>query len=114
MKTTWEIGKSDEFGASSTATRLPSAGAVRESLPDVCRWPTMAIRNMTMADADAALAADPLFHVGSDCHLGQVDVRYWYFRPELKYLTCRACSAGGDPSPIFPAAVGCLHRIPTN
>lgn len=114
LKTTWETRMIDEFGATSTATRPPHAERVRESMPDVCRWPTMAIRDMTMVDADAALAADPLFHVGSDGHRGRVDVRYWYFRPEFKYLTCRACSDGGDPSPIVPAAVGCRHRILTN
>ena len=114
LKTTWETKMSDAFGATSTATRLPHAERVRDSVPDVCRWPTMTIRDMSMVDAAAALAADPLFHVGSDHHLGRVDVRYWYFRPELKYLTCRACSDGGDPSPILPAAVSCRHRIPTN
>jgi hypothetical protein len=43
----------------------------------VCRWPTMAIRALTMADADAALAVDLLFHLdpgrhaaGSSCALG--------------------------------------------
>jgi hypothetical protein len=114
VKTIWETEPVDEFGAVDTVTPARHAERVRESVPDVCRWPTMAIRDMTMVDADGALAADPLFHLSSDGHLGRVDVRYWYFRPELKYLTCRACSEGGDPSAIEPEAVGCQHRIPPN
>jgi len=104
----------DQFDTAGTVTRAGHAERVRASVPNVCRWPTLAIRDLTMVDADTALTADPLFHVGSDGHRGRVDVRYWYFRPELKYLTCRACSDGGDPSPIAPEAVGCQHRIPTN
>lgn len=109
MKTIWETETVDEVGAAGTVTQ--ARHVERESVPDVCRWSKMAIRDMTMVDAAAALAADPLFHFGSDGHLGRVDVRYWYFRPELKYFTCRACSEGGDPSAIEPEAVGCQHRI---
>jgi hypothetical protein len=103
VKTTLETG----FGAPGTVTQA------RHAERDVCRWSTMAIRDMTMVEADAALAVDPLFHLDCDGPLGRVDVRYWYFRPELKYLTCRACSEGGDPSAIEPEVVGCQHRIPT-
>jgi hypothetical protein len=104
VKTTWETG----FSVPGTVTQA------RHAERDVCRWPTMAIRDMTMAEADAALAVDPLFHLSCDGPFGRVDVRYWYFRPELKYLTCRACSEGGEPSAIELGAVGCQHRIPTN
>jgi hypothetical protein len=103
VKTTLETG----FGAPRTVTQA------RHPERDVCRWSTMAIRDMTMVEADAALAVDPLFHLDCDGPLGRVDVRYWYFRQELKYLTCRACSDGGDPSAIEPEVVGCQHRIPT-
>jgi hypothetical protein len=81
---------------------------VRESAQSACRWPTMAIRDWTMANADAALAADPLFQLGPEGHVGRVDVRYWYFRPELKYLTYFTCGA------IEPEAVVCQHRIPAS
>jgi len=52
----------------------------------VCRWPTMAIRDLAMVAANSVLAADPLFHLGPGGHVGRIEVRYWYFRPELKYL----------------------------
>ena len=108
MKMMWQTETVDEFGVAGTVAQA------RHAARDVCRWPTMAIRDMTMVAADAALAADPLFHLSSDGHRGRVDVRYWYFRPELKYLTCRACSEGGDPSAIEPEAVGCQHRMPAH
>ena len=99
----------DEFVATSAATRLPHAERVRASVPDVCRWPTMAIRDMTMVDADAALAADPLFHVGADRHFGRVDVRYWYLRP-LEF-SCRHCAEGGSVLVVSPETVVCRHRM---
>jgi len=40
------------------------AEPVREAPPNGCRWPTMTISELTMAAADSALAADPLFHLG--------------------------------------------------
>jgi hypothetical protein len=89
------------------------AEPVRETPQTVCRWPTMAIRDLTMVAADSALAADPLFHLGPGGHVGRIEVRYWYFRPELKYLTCHACAEGGNPSVIGLEAVACQHRIPT-
>ena len=107
MQVTWETETATGFGAPGTMT------PARHAESDVCRWIRTAIRDMTMLEAELALAADPLFHVECDGHLGRVDVRYWYFRPELKYLTCRECSEGGNPSPIGPAAVSCQHRIPT-
>jgi hypothetical protein len=78
----------------------------------LCRWPTMAIRDLTMAAAESALAADPLFHLGPGGHVGRVAVRYWYFRPELKYLTCQACAEGDGRSVVELAEVACQHRIP--
>jgi hypothetical protein len=112
VNATRETETVDECDAAGTVGRARHAERVRESVPAACRWLPMAFRDMTMVAADAALTADPLFHLSSDGHLGRVDVRYWYFRPELKYLTCRTCSAGGDPSAIAPEAVGCQHRIP--
>jgi hypothetical protein len=108
MKTRWETETVGGVGAPGTIA------PARHATSDVCRWPAMAIRDMTMIEAEAALAADPLFHLDCGGHLGRVDVRYWYFRAELKYLTCRACSIDGNPSAIEPEAVGCQHRRPTN
>jgi hypothetical protein len=81
---------------------------------NVCRWPTMTIRELTMAAADSTLAADPLFHLGPGGHVGRVAVRYWYFRPELKYLTCQACAEGDGRSVVELEEVACQHRIPTS
>jgi hypothetical protein len=108
VKTIRETEPVDELGAVITGTSGRHAERVGESAPRGCRWPTMAIRDLTMTDADAALVADPLFHLGSDGHVGRVEVRYWYFRPELKYLTCRTCGE------VEPAAVVCQHRIPAS
>lgn len=108
MKTIWETETVNGLGAPEIVTQACHAEV------DVCRWPTVAFRDMTMVETEAALAADPLFHLNCDSHLGRVDVRYWYFRPELKYLTCRLCSDGGNPSAIEPGAVGCRHRMPAN
>jgi hypothetical protein len=69
---------------------------------NVCRWPTMTIRELTMAAADSALAADPLFHLGPGGHVGRIAVRYWYFRPELKYLTFPT-----DDSRVRPSSSSC-------
>jgi hypothetical protein len=89
------------------------AEPVLETPQNVCRWPTMTIRDLTMATADTALAADPLFHLAPGGHVGRVAVRYWYFRPELKYLTCQACAEGDGRSVVELAEVACQHRIPT-
>jgi hypothetical protein len=112
VKTMREIGRIDERGV--TVTQARHAEWVRPRAPDVCRWPTMAIRDLTMVDADAALAADPLFHLGPEGHVGRVEMRYWYFRPELKYLTCRACTEDGGRSVVESEAVSCQHRIPAD
>ena len=89
------------------------AEQVRKAPQNGCRWPTMAIRELTMAVADFALAADPLFHLGPGGHVGRIAVRYWYFRPELKYLTCQGCAEGDGRSVVELEAVACQHRIPT-
>jgi hypothetical protein len=66
------------------------------------------IKEIRMADLDAALAADPLFHLCPDGHEGRVDVRYWYFHP--LNLTCRRCSEAGGICVVEPATVICCHR----
>jgi hypothetical protein len=95
---------------------VAAAGPVRHdqawaSAHGICRWPTMTIRDLTM---DAAHAADSLIHLGPRGHMGRIEVRYWYFRPELKYLTCHACADGGAPSLIALETVACQHRIPAS
>ena len=86
----------------------PSEG-LRETAPSPCRWPTLAITGLAMRDADAALAADPLFHRCPDGQHGPVDVRYWYFRP-LNF-SCRHCAGGGGVCVVAPETVGCRHRM---
>lgn len=86
----------------------PTRTSLRETAPSPCRWPSLAIGDKRMADLDAALAADPLFHLCPDGHEGQVDVRYWYFHP--LNLSCRHCSEGGGISVVEPATVICRHR----
>lgn len=104
----------DAFGAAVMVPPARPADEVRSTLQKVCRWPTMAIRDLTMVRADSALAADPLFHLGPGGHVGRIAVRYWYFRPELKYLTCQACAEGDGRSVVELEEVACQHRIPTS
>ena len=99
--------------ADRSAPAHPAAG-VSEATQRACRWPTVAIRDLTMAAADSALAADPLFHVGPGGHEGRITVGYWYFRPELKYLTCQACAEGDGRSVVELEEVACRHRIPAS
>ena len=87
---------------------------VPEAPQNGCRWPTMTIGELTMAAADSALAVDPLFHLEPGGHVGRIAVRYWYFRPELKYLTCQACAEGDGRSVVELDEVACQHRIPTS
>jgi hypothetical protein len=103
----------DARGAAVMVAPARRAEQVRETPQNVCRWPTMTIRELTMAAADSALAADPLFHLGLGGHVGRIAVRYWYFRPELKYLTCQACAEGDGRSVVELEEVACQHRIPT-
>jgi hypothetical protein len=71
----------------------------------------MTISELTMAAADSALAADPLFHLAPGGHVGRLAMRYWYFRPELKYLVCQACAEGDGRSVVELEEVACQHRI---
>jgi hypothetical protein len=82
---------------------------LRETAPSPCRWPTLAITDLTMGDVDEALMADPLFHRCPDAHQGRVDVRYWYFHP--LNLSCRHCSEGGGVCVVDAETVGCRHRM---
>jgi len=71
-----------------------------------------AIRGLTMGDADAAYAADPLIHLGPRGHVGRIELGYWYSRRELKDLTRHADADRGVPSVIELEALACQHRIP--
>ncbi len=82
---------------------------LREPAPSSCQWPTIAIIDRAMRDVDAALAADPLFHLCPDGHEGRVDVRYWYFHP--LNLSCRHCSEGRGVCVVEPETVVCRHRM---
>ena len=57
-----EIKSVDARGAAVMVGPTRHAEPVGEPPQNVCRWPTMAIRDLTMVAADSALAADPLFH----------------------------------------------------
>ena len=81
---------------------------LRETAPSPCRWPTMAITELAMRDADAALAAEPLFHRCPDGHQGRVEIRYWYLRP-LNF-SCWHCSEVGGVCVVEPATVTCRYR----
>jgi hypothetical protein len=109
-----EITSVDAFAAAVMVPPARPADGVRATPQKVCRWPTMAIRELTMAAADSALAADPLFHLGPGGHVGRIEVRYWYFRPELKYLTCQACAEDDGRSVVELEEVACQHRIPSS
>ena len=105
------IRENEHGGGVGTAVITPevlTSPGLRETAPSPCPWPTMAIKDMRMRDLDAALAADPLFHLCPDGHEGQVDVRYWYFHP--LNLSCRHCSEGGGICVVEPATVICGHR----
>jgi hypothetical protein len=108
-----EIKSVDALAAAVMVPPARPADEVRATPQKVCRWPTMAIRELTMAAADAALAADPLFHLGPGGHAGRIEVHYWYFRPELKYFTCQACAEGDGRSVVELEDVACQHGIPT-
>jgi hypothetical protein len=103
-----EIEHDGGLSAAVITSEAPTPTGLLEAAPSPCRWPSLAIADMRMADLDAALAADPLFHLCPDGHEGQVDVRYWYFHP--LHLSCRHCSAGGGICIVEPATVICRHR----
>ena len=104
----------DARGAAVMVVPARRAEPVQEAPQNGCRWPTMTISELTMAAADSALAADPLFHLGPRGHVGRIAIRYWYFRPELKYLTCQACAEGDGRSVVDLEEVACQHRISTS
>jgi hypothetical protein len=103
-----EIEREGGLGAAVIAREAPTPKSLRETAPSPCRWPSLAIGDMRMTDLDAALAADPLFHLCPDGHEGQVEVRYWYFHP--LNLSCRHCSEGGGICVVEPTTVICRHR----
>jgi hypothetical protein len=99
----------DGVGATLIPSDTPTPASPSETIPSPCRWPSLAIGGMRMADLDAALAADPLFHLCPDGHAGRVDVRYWYFHP--LNLSCRHCSESGGICVVEPETVVCGHRM---
>ncbi len=103
-----EIERSGGLGTAVVPREAPTFEVPRETALSPCRWPTLAITDLTMRDADAALAADPLFHLCPDGYQGRVDVRYWYFHP--LNLSCRHCSEGGGVCVVDPETVVCRHR----
>jgi hypothetical protein len=109
-----EIKSMDARDAAVIVAPARRAEPVREAPPTGCRWPTMTISELAMAATDSALAADPVFHLGPGGHVGRIAVRYWYFRPELKYLTCQACAEDDGRSVVELEEVACQHRIPTS
>jgi hypothetical protein len=86
------------------------AERAQPTLPGECRWRPMAIKDLTMVAAESSLAADPLFHAAPGGHRGRIQLRYWYFRPELKYLTCQACAEDGGRSVVPLEELICQHR----
>jgi hypothetical protein len=104
-----ETERGGGLGTAVIASEAPAHAGLQETAPSPCRWPTMAITGLAMLDVDAALAADPLFHLCPDGHKGQVDVRYWYFHP--LNLSCRHCSEGGGVRVVDRATVVCRHRM---
>jgi hypothetical protein len=106
------IREGERIGGLGTAViprEAHSFAGLTETAPSPCQWPTIAITDMAMRDADVALAADPLFHRCPDGHQGRVDVRYWYFHP--LNLSCRHCSEGGGVCVVDPETVVCRHRM---
>jgi hypothetical protein len=104
-----ETERSGELDTAVIPREVPTFEGSRETAPSPCQWPTMAITDLAMRDVDAALAADPLFHLCPDGHEGRVDVRYWYFHP--LNLSCRHCAEGGGVCVVDPETVVCRHRM---
>ena len=104
--------ETERRGGLGTAVIPSEAGAfegLRETAASPCPWPTMAITDRATRDVDAALAADPLYHLCSDGYQGRVDVRYWYYHP-LNF-SCRHCSEGRSVHVVEPETVVCRHRM---
>jgi hypothetical protein len=104
-----ETERSGGLGTAVIPREAPTFEGLGVTAPAPCRWPTLAITDLAMRDLEAALAADPLFHLCPDGHQGQVDVRYWYLRP--LNLACRHCSEGGGVCVVDPETVACRHRM---
>ena len=105
------IREAEHDGGLGTAVITPEVltpPGLTETQSSPCRWPSLVITDRRMTDLDAALAADPLFHLCPDGQEGQVDVRYWYFHP--LHLSCRHCSEGGGICVVEPTSVICRHR----
>ncbi len=103
-----ETERSGGVGTAVLTREARTFGGLGETAQSPCRWPTMAITDLAMRDLEAALAADPLFHLCPDGHQGKVDVRYWYFRP--LNLSCRHCSESCGVWVVEPKTVVCRHR----
>jgi hypothetical protein len=106
------IPESTGSGGCATAfsrPQVPTLEALLRTPPCACRWPTLEITHLVTREVDAALAADPLFHLCPDGHHGRVEVRYWYFRP-LNF-SCWHCSEGGGVCVVEPDTVVCRHRV---
>jgi hypothetical protein len=104
-----EAERSRGLGTAVIPSEASPFEGLREPTPSPCPWPTMAITDRAMRDVDAALAADPLFHLCPDGYQGKVDVRYWYFHP-LNF-SCRHCSEGRGVRVVEPEALVCRHRV---
>jgi len=107
------IRESEGSGGLATAVIPSEARRIEgreQGVPSPCQWPSLAITDWSMSDVDAAMAADPLFHLCPDGHHGRVEVRYWYFRP-LNF-SCWHCSEGGGVRVVDPETVVCRHRLP--
>jgi hypothetical protein len=76
-----ETEQGDRRGTAGITLEVLTPPDLTGTEPSPCRWPSLVITDRRMTDLDAALAADPLFHLCPDSHEGQVDVRYWYFHP---------------------------------
>ena len=109
MQVIREIERSDGLDTVVIASEAGAFEGLRETAASPCPWPTMAITDRAMRDVDAALAADPLFHLCPDGYQGRVDVRYWYFHP-LNF-SCRHCSEGRGVRVVGPETVVCRHRM---
>jgi hypothetical protein len=103
-----ETEQGDRRGTAGITLEVLTPPDLTGTEPSPCRWPSLVITDRRMTDLDAALAADPLFHLCPDGHEGQVDVRYWYFHP--LHLSCRHCSEGGGICVVEPTSVICRHR----
>jgi hypothetical protein len=71
----------DALGTPVRVAPARPADGVLETPQKMCRWPMMAIRDLTMVAADSALAAALLFHFGARGHVTRIAVHYGTFVP---------------------------------